>query len=129
MTPPICPEHHLETRRVDDAVVYGKSYGHQIWICPKYPACTWRVGAHKDGRPLGTMANDALRIWRMRAHDAFDGWRRRAGISRRQSYKELAERLALRPADAHIGRMDITQCQAVVVLFRTSVVDKNGAGA
>lgn len=115
--PPTCPTHGVDGVLVDDAVVYGRSYG-WIWKCP-VDGCDKRVGAHKDTRkPKGTMVGDDLRQWRIRAHAAFDGWWKRHGHKRNHAYRVLAQELGL--SEAHIGEMDAAGCQRVIDLFPES---------
>jgi hypothetical protein len=113
VTAPICPDHGLPTVLVDDAAVYGRTYG-RVWMC-QTNGCTWRVGAHPNGLPKGTLANEAMRKARRRAHDAFDGWWKREGLKRGRAYRELADRMGVQVA--HIGEMDESQCAQVVELF------------
>lgn len=93
---------------------YGPFYG-----CVAWPQCEATHGAHPDGRPLGIPADKATREARMRAHEAFDGWRKAAGVRRPMAYRELAKRMEMTEDEAHIGRFDIDQCERVVRLFST----------
>jgi hypothetical protein len=110
---PICPLHNEPARLMDDAVIYGRSFG-RVWICP-FKGCDHRVGAHPNGEPKGTMAGASVRAARQRAHAAFDGWWKHHGIDRSAAYAELANRLGV--AVAHIAEMDEAQCERVVELF------------
>ena len=94
---------------------YGPFYG-----CVRYPACAATHGAHPDGRPLGTPANAATRVARMRAHEAFDPiWRndsvRRRGPARRAAYQWLQDSLGM-DRTPHIGEMTLEQCESVIRL-------------
>ena len=97
------------TRFVDSALVYhGHSYG-MIYYCAD---CQAWVGVHKGtDRPKGRLANEELRIWKIRAHGAFDPiWTNRKK-KRSQAYKWLAEQMGLPEDETHIGMFDVEQCQ------------------
>lgn len=50
--------------------------------------CNARVGCHKGStRPLGNLANEALRMKRMETHQIFDSFWKERGMSRTQGYK------------------------------------------
>jgi len=109
-----CPEHGLEAVLVNDAVIYhGHSYGF-VWMCPQ-KGCTRRVGAHKESlAPKGSLATESMRKARIKAHAAFDGWWKSAGMTRSQAYKQLA---VLMGKKAHIGHMDEAECERVIEEF------------
>jgi zinc-finger-containing domain len=111
----------------------GRDYG-PVWICRQ---CDAWVGVHKNSyRPLGRLANAQLRQSKIRAHAAFDRlwlWRHirtvyrdnvpvprhiLVSIARKRAYLWLAERMAISPAQCHIGMFDIQQCQRVVEVIR-----------
>lgn len=96
----------------DSAIVYGgKSYG-SIYYCTN---CGAYVGVYDGSRkPLGTLANAALRMKRRETHEQFDGWWRTQGISRSQAYKWLALQMRLPEYRCHIGQFDMAQCQQVI---------------
>lgn len=106
-----CPEH--KQRMKPHTTRYGKRFE-----CPA-PDCDYRVGAHRDGRPLGTPANAAMRQARMEAHRAFDDlwmgcWKRA------DAYAWLAKELGIPKNDCHIGEFDIETCGRVVRICRDS---------
>lgn len=113
MTAPICPVDGATAVLRDDRLLYGRSFG-QVWMCPTL-GCGRYVGAHPDGRPKGTLADEKTRRARMRAHAAFDGWWQRAGVPRGRAYLQLAADLGLEVA--HIGEMNVEQCERVVELY------------
>ena len=56
--------------------------------------CNARVGCHKgSARPLGNLANEALRMKRMETHQVFDSFWKERGMSRTQGYKWMAKKL------------------------------------
>ena len=96
----------------DSAIVYhGKSYGN-IYYCTN---CGAYVGVH-DGtkKPLGTLANAALRSKRQEAHNAFDPLWRKRGLKRSEAYHWLAKRMKLPDYRTHIARFTMAQCQEVI---------------
>jgi hypothetical protein len=94
----------------------GKNYG-PMWAC--LPCKAW-VGCHPHGRkPLGRLANAELRAAKQRAHADFDPIWRRGYVSRSEAYRYLAERMALRRQQTHIGMFDVEQCRLVVTIMQT----------
>ena len=121
MTKPTCPYCGKLAELVDSSVVYRRSHGN-IWIC--YPCDAW-VGVHRDdglNRPLGRLANAALREWKQRAHAAFDTlWQRKMtkdkcskSHARKTGYLWLADQLGINFRECHIGLFDEAQCRKVV---------------
>jgi hypothetical protein len=99
---------------VDSAEVYGgRSYG-MIWLCR--PCQAW-VGVHRnspDRAPLGRLANAELRAWKVKAHAAFDPLWKYGRMPRREAYQVMQRILDLTPIQAHIGKLDVDQCQTLV---------------
>ena len=101
------------------AVYGGRDYG-PVWACT--PCQAW-VGCHgTTDKPLGRLANKALRQAKMAAHAAFDPiWQakqRRDGLikghARGKGYKWLAAQLGIEPAHCHVGMMNEGMCRRVV---------------
>ena len=90
---------------------FGKSYGN-IYYCTN---CGAYVGVH-DGtkKPLGTLANAALRNKRREAHNAFDPLWRKRGLKRSEAYHWLAKRMKLLDYRTHIAQFTMAQCQEVI---------------
>ena len=85
-----------------------------FWVCDK---CDAYVGCHKNGsgdRPLGRLANAALRKHKSNAHAAFDPLWKEEGMSRGAAYGWLAKQLKIDEAACHIGMFNEIQCMAVV---------------
>lgn len=103
---------------VDSKVIYGREYGHKVWLCRP---CLAYVGCHKGtDKPLGRLANAELREWKKRAHAAFDPlWQygRFKGY-RQAAYSWLASRMGLPVEQTHIGMFDVAQCKRVVSICR-----------
>jgi hypothetical protein len=114
----VCPDCGSDMQLRDSR--FGPFYG-----CVKFPKCKATHGAHEDGRPLGIPANAETKLWRIKAHAAFDVlWKGDdefpALMRRREAYKWMQDAMGMKPDDAHIGRFDIDDCKkliAAVVLF------------
>lgn len=116
-----CPYCGEEPRWCSNEVVYGRKIGnsHMIYLCRP---CDAYVGCHQNTRkPLGTLANKELRLWRRRAHAAIDPlWRaqkgREKGKMRKKIYRALEEHFG---REVHIGESDIDLCRDIIVLVHT----------
>lgn len=127
---PKCPECRVPLRRVKGP------YGPYL-ICSRWPKCDIGVTLHRtNGKPMGEPADKATRQMRRRAHAAFDPiWLHadeRTGVwnlpepersrqvrrirreARAKAYEWLARELGVE--EAHIGSMDIEQCERVIAL-------------
>lgn len=106
----VCPECGAGAVSKPDTVIYGRSYGRRVWVCPQ--GCDCYVGSHPDGRPLGTLADKELRRARIDAHAEFDRWRNRMDLRRKVAYQDLATVMEVK--EAHIGEMTLKQCRVVI---------------
>lgn len=77
------------------------------------PCQAW-VGCHKDGTPLGRLANASLRRKKMEAHATFDPLWKSGEMSRAHAYYLLAKHLNLTRETCHIGEFDEAICQKVI---------------
>jgi len=112
---PICPYCGGQSTLKSDSFVYsGISYGGKMWVCENWPACQSSVGAHKNGKPLGTLANRQLREARVAAHEAFDPLWKSGTFDRRAAYQLLAAMMGIPVCDCHIGMFNEKQCQQVL---------------
>ena len=114
-------------RLVPAEIVYGASTarlglsGEKLWQCQN---CNARVGCHRGTtRPLGSVANEMLRLKRKETHEVFDGWWKAHHMSRTQAYKLLARKLGIPPDQAHIGDFDMDQCQRLINLCRSNEME------
>ncbi len=109
-------------RAVPAERVYGeaaKRLGLQNEVIYQCQNCNARVGCHKGThRPLGSVANEILRLKRMETHQVFDSFRKRQGMTRTGAYKWLAEKMQLPVKRTHIGGFEMDECQAVIDLCR-----------
>ena len=87
-----------------------------LWVCVKYPECDSYVSAHSDGRPMGNLANAALRKKRIEAHHYFDQLWERGIFTRKNAYLWIDDILGLggRFKQWHIGSMDDYMCSRVI---------------
>lgn len=85
-----------------------------FWLCRP---CHAYVGCHpKSTAPLGRLANAELRLWRRRAHAAFDPIWKIGRITRSAAYMWLAGELGIAPEDTHIALFDVERCRSVVAI-------------
>jgi len=94
--------------------------GKRYWFCPGDDAY---VGCHgKTERPLGTLADAALRKHRQEVHAVFDPiWKAKmtrdgntqfSAIGR--AYKWLAEAMQIKPSDCHTSLFNHDQCALAI---------------
>jgi hypothetical protein len=110
----ICPYCGQAAELVSSATIYGGRDFGMMWDCRP---CDAYVGTHKnsaDHAPLGTLANAELRAARMRAHRAFDPLWKGGTLTRKEAYAEMRRILNVTRAGAHVARLDLAQCEALV---------------
>lgn len=112
---PICPYCQKPAKLIDSAVVYrGTSYG-LIWDCRP---CDAYVGVHKGTEtPLGTLADRETRQARRRAHAVFDPLWTFGKMSRRDAYRLMQDMMQMTAEEAHISRMDASQCMRLIAIL------------
>jgi len=105
----VCPYDGSATKCLDSKKQYhGRSYG-PIWVCPR---CGAYVGCHKGTtKALGRLADKHLRAAKIGAHAAFDMIWKSKKMKRSAAYAWIAEKLGITSAEAHIGMMDLEQCE------------------
>ena len=117
---PICPYCKQPAKLVDSATVYnGRSYG-MIWDCRP---CDAYVGVHKDSltyEPLGRLANAELRVWKMKAHAAFNPLWESGTMSRSEAYALMQKLMGMTADEAHIGKFDVPECKKLIEQLRIS---------
>lgn len=72
------------------------------------------VGTHKDGKPLGTLADSETRTARSLAHRSFDKIWKDKLLSRSDAYAVLSKHMNLPPEKTHIGMFNVEQSEEVV---------------
>jgi hypothetical protein len=80
--------------------------------------CSGRIGAHSDGRPLGSPADTKTRQARMRAHAAFDRIWEQHIMTRARAYVWMAKLFGI--SEAHIGNFNIDQCETLIKAVKTT---------
>jgi hypothetical protein len=86
------------------------------WVCD---GCEAYVGCYgKTDKPMGILANAALRAEKQIAHAAFDPIWKRGYATREQAYAWLALKLGLPQGECHIGTMQMDMCEKVVAVSR-----------
>lgn len=89
----------------------------KFYGCTNWPECNCTHGAHPDGSPLGTPADDETKLARIAAHDAFDRlWKPELGgrCSRNKAYRVMQDLMGMTCDEAHIGKFTKEQCEELV---------------
>lgn len=84
----------------------------KFYSCSRWPACNGIHGAHPNGEPMGIPGNKETKLWRMKAHAAFDEAYKH--LPRKKRYAELQKVMGLSESEAHIARFDIDQCKTLI---------------
>jgi hypothetical protein len=135
---PVCPYCRRDSKLVAGAAIYGTGNPdlakQQFWRCGP---CDAYVGCHRGTtNALGRLADATLRMWKSRAHSAFDGhWKRKVdaviaqnggkapkGVKtefRTAAYMRLARDLGIEMKDCHIGMFDRTTCERTIQICIT----------
>ena len=117
---PICGSQARRTTRKEIARGPKELYGEFVYVCKNFPECDTYVGCHKGTWvPMGTLADRNLRNQRVRAHRAFDWSWKSNKMTRHESYELMAELLEVDFKSAHIGKLDLGQCQKVIKKFNS----------
>ena len=119
--PEICRYCGGVVRLVNAEQIYGivaakrlNLIGEHIYQCQN---CNARVGCHKGTtRPLGDVANEALRLKRIETHHVFDAYWKSQHMTRGDAYKWLSQQMRLPAREAHIGGFEMDQCQTVIAM-------------
>lgn len=93
----------------------GKSYGNgKAWICTRFPECRGAVGTHPDGRPLGSIVDQATKNLRMEVHALIDPLWRHGKWSRKRVYKKLSAAIG---KTYHTGDMNAKDCEKLLEMI------------
>lgn len=113
--PSICPYCAGKVILTEATDIFEHGDG-MIYLCTN---CNAFVSCHKGStRPMGKLANAALRMKRRETHQIFDNWWKSQGVSRTQGYKWMAEQMKLPAHLAHIAQFDMEACEQVILLCR-----------
>ncbi len=85
-----------------------------FWGCSTYAACGTKHGAHADGTPLGTPATPETKVWRVKAHQAFDPLWQSGKLTRNEAYQWLQLVMGKSVEEGHIGLFTLDECQALI---------------
>ena len=115
MSPPTCPYCGVPSEPTTGDRVYPHSPALKdkvFWVCR---GCDAWVGTHeRTGKPLGTLANQELRLLRRQAHSAFDPLWKTGKRSRSQAYRWLSGKLGIPFDQTHIAMFDGELCRKTI---------------
>lgn len=112
---PICPYCERPSQFVRGSVVYPHRPDLSALHFYACMPCDAYVGVHRGtSKPFGSLANAPLRAARKQAHAAFDPLWKTKILTRHRAYIFLARLLDVAFEKAHIGMLDIAQCNRVV---------------
>jgi len=101
--------------RSADGIYRDNSKRVMLYVCSNYPECDAYVRVHEGTNiPVGTLANQPLRLLRKQAHDRFNRLYLSGRMSRDDAYAWLAGVLDAPPSHAHIGRLSEYYCKRVI---------------
>lgn len=109
---------HIQPQRCTGETVYPNRpdlYAKQFFVCPY---CGNYVGAHADGRPLGTIPTLELRRARIMVHSLIDGYwlPTRDTNKRRELYAAISNHIG---KEYHTGELNsIDECNKVIKFYR-----------
>lgn len=110
-----CPYCGSSVTLRDASHVHGVRGNGLLYVCDRFPRCDAYVGVHEgSSRPLGTLADRELRIWRRLAHESLDPLWRSGRMARREAYRLLQEILAVPAEHAHIAMLNLAQCRVLI---------------
>lgn len=100
------------------SVVYGKRARpyQYVYVCSRYPECDAYVSAHNNRahKPMGTLADKALRRKRAGAHASFNQLWESGKMEKWQAYKWLQAKYGLSSEQAHIAKFSADMCDRLV---------------
>lgn len=86
-----------------------------VYVCARYPFCDSYVGVHPDTRkPMGTLANRALREKRVKAHRAFNQLWEYGYMTKKEAYHWLQLLFGLPEDMAHIAQFSDYRCEKLI---------------
>lgn len=106
-----------------NATIYGREYGNgKAWICTRFPECRGYVGAHPDGKPLGSIVDQETKKLRMKVHALIDPLWKNAinGRSRKRNRGSVygwLRRIMESDKHVHVGEMSKEDCLKALELI------------
>lgn len=118
-----CPYCHKPAKYGPNEEFYGKRYG-KSYMCYYCLDCRAYVGTHQNSKkPLGTMANDELRKWRIKAHRIIDPLWKSGKYSRRKVYLKLSDAFG---RQVHMGESTVEDCKDIIRMVQLLFDQKQG---
>lgn len=106
-----CPYCGNEAKYCENKEIYGRNFG-KSFMCYFCRLCDAYVGTHNNSkRPLGTMANKQLRVWRQITHREIDAYWKAGLCSRGRMYELLK---IIFGKVIHVGESDIEMCRKII---------------
>lgn len=112
-----CPNCGAKATLHPASFVYGssRSMDKYLYVCDRYPACNSYVAAHRATlRPMGSLADAALRNKRIRAHRAFDQLWRSGLMTKKEAYQWMQAEFGLHEDQAHIAQFGTYMCDRLI---------------
>lgn len=94
---------------------YGPFWGCERW---RETRCNGSVGAHPDGRPLGTPVTQDVKLLRIELHNLFDQLWQGQKMRRWDAYNWLVQKMKMTRGEAHIGLFGREECLRASELVR-----------
>ena len=113
----ICPYCGAQALLREGSFLFENPYIKHLYVCVRYPVCDAYVAAHDNSKkPMGSLANEALRKKRQLAHQHFDRlWKGPYPVfSRKQAYNWLNDKIGVHLRRMHIGGMGEGMCDLVI---------------
>jgi hypothetical protein len=90
--------------------IYGRDYNEWPW-CYRCKSCKAYVGMHPfTNLPLGTLADEALRLARKHGKEPFEKLHASGKMDRNKAYELLSEHLGIPKNECHFGWFDEELC-------------------
>jgi hypothetical protein len=113
----LCPYCGAQALLREGSFLFEDVYVNHLYVCVRYPECDSYVAAHDiSKKPMGSLANGALRKKRLHAHLYFDRLWKVANpvFTRNQAYRWLDDKFGGSVRQIHIGGMGEGMCNLVI---------------
>lgn len=104
------------TLRQTEKYLYPSGAPRLFYGCSRFPECRSVHNAHPDGYPLGVPADARTRQARQHTHAVIAVYAQAHRLSMPEMYEFLACGLDMTDEECHIGKFDIAQCRAAILL-------------
>lgn len=112
-----CPYCGAQALLREGSFLFEDAFVKHLYVCVRYPDCDSYVAAHeRSKKPMGSLANGALRKKRILAHQEFDRlWKGMTPVfTRKQAYNWLSDKLGGHVRRMHIASMGDGMCDLVI---------------